>query len=143
MTLQSEFMWPFLKHQNRKVTMEVKNKQQAVIEFLLLEWCAGHKTVRRLRNVCDSAAYCCASVFRRIGEVRSGNEELRNERHSGRFYRCETDAAIRSISQRRPECLAENYRRNYVDFVRAGSHAYVADRLHFEQFTLDSPYTDL
>jgi hypothetical protein len=61
------------------MTMEVKDKQRAVIEFLLFEGCAGEEIVIRLRNVYGSAAYYRASVFRWINEVPGCNEELRNE----------------------------------------------------------------
>jgi transposase len=82
-----------------KVTMDVKNKQRAIVKFLLLEGRAGQEIVLCLRNVYGSAAYCRASVFRWINKVWRGNEELRKEGHPGRPYRQETDAAIRSILQ--------------------------------------------
>jgi hypothetical protein len=47
----------FVNRQNRKVTMEIKYKQRAVIEFLLLEGCAGEKIMVRLQNIHGSAAY--------------------------------------------------------------------------------------
>jgi transposase len=79
--------------------MDVKDKQQAVIEFLMLEGCSEEEIVTRLQNVSGSAAYCHASVFKWINEVCSDNEELRNKGRPGRLYRHETDAAIRSILQ--------------------------------------------
>jgi transposase-like protein len=51
--------------------MNVKHKQRAVIEFLLLEGRAG-EIVIRLRNLYNS-------VVRWIGEVRRRSEEFRNE----------------------------------------------------------------
>jgi hypothetical protein len=59
--------------------MEAKDKQRAVIEFVLLEGCAGEELKISLENVYGSDACCCASVLRWINEDRSGNEELRNE----------------------------------------------------------------
>jgi hypothetical protein len=100
-TLQGGFLWPFLNCQNRKVTMNVKNKHRAVIEFFLLEGCTSQGMVMRLRNVYGSVAYCRASVFRWISEVRCGNGELRNEGRPGKPYRHEIDA-IRSILQELP-----------------------------------------
>jgi hypothetical protein len=63
--------------------MDMKDKQRAVIEFLLLAGYVGEKIVIRLRNVYGSAAYCGASGFRWINEVRLGNEEVRKEGHPG------------------------------------------------------------
>jgi hypothetical protein len=85
--------------------MDVTNKQQVVIEFLLLEGRARGEIVIRLRNVYRSAVYCRASVFRWISEVRRGNEELRNEGRPGRPDRDKSDAAIRSIPQGGPNTL--------------------------------------
>jgi hypothetical protein len=59
--------------------MDVKQKQQAVIEFLLLEWCEGNDIIVRLQNTHDRDAYCQASVFRWTNKIRRGNEELPNE----------------------------------------------------------------
>jgi hypothetical protein len=56
--------------------MDARDKQRALIKFLLLEGCAGEEIAIRLREVYDSAAYCFVSVFRWIGEVRRGNDEL-------------------------------------------------------------------
>jgi hypothetical protein len=39
------------------MAMDVKDKQRAVIEFLLLEGCAGEEIVLRLPNVDGSAPY--------------------------------------------------------------------------------------
>jgi hypothetical protein len=58
--------------------------------------------VIRIRNIYGSAAYCHASVFKRINEVWGGNEEVRNEGHVRRPYRYETDAVIQSILQEDP-----------------------------------------
>jgi hypothetical protein len=41
------FLWPFL-NQSRKMTLDVKNKQRSVIEFLLLKGCSGKEIVIRL-----------------------------------------------------------------------------------------------
>jgi hypothetical protein len=43
--------------------MDVKQKQRTVIEFLLLEGCAGDEIATRLQNVYGEDAYCRASVF--------------------------------------------------------------------------------
>jgi hypothetical protein len=77
--------------------MDVKQKHRAVIEFLLLEGYPGDDTVLRLQNAYGRDACCRASVFRRMNEIRRGNEELRSEGRPGRPYRCETDAALGSI----------------------------------------------
>jgi hypothetical protein len=79
--------------------MDVKDKQRAFIEFLLLEGCAGEEIVIRLRNLYGSAAYCRASLFRWINEVRRVNEELRHEGRPGRPYPYEIDAVIGIILQ--------------------------------------------
>jgi hypothetical protein len=79
--------------------MDINNKQQAVVEFLLLEGCAGEKIVIHLRNLYGSAAYCRVSAFRWISEVRRGNEELRNEGLRVRPHRHKTDPASRPIRQ--------------------------------------------
>jgi hypothetical protein len=84
------------------VTKGVNDKQRTVIEFLLEEGCGGKEIVIHPRNVSSSAAYCRASVFRWISEVRRCNGELPNEGRPGRPYRRETDAAIRSIRQEDP-----------------------------------------
>jgi hypothetical protein len=43
---------------------EFKDKQRAVIEFLLLEGCSGEESVTGLRNVDGSAAHCHALIFK-------------------------------------------------------------------------------
>jgi hypothetical protein len=78
-----------------KVTMDVKEKPHAVIEFLLLEGCTGNGIFMRLQNVFGPDAYSRSSVFHWIQEVRRGNEELRNEGRPGRPTRHEADASIR------------------------------------------------
>jgi hypothetical protein len=45
-------------------------------------------------------------------------------------------------STRRLECLTNNDCRKVVDFAWDGSHAYVANRLRFQGFTLDFPRVD-
>jgi hypothetical protein len=62
--------------------MNVKDKQRTIIEFLLLEGCAGEEIAVHPRNVYGSAASCRASVFTWISEVHRGNEELRNKERS-------------------------------------------------------------
>jgi hypothetical protein len=58
------------------MTMDVKDKQPAIIEFLLLKRCARGEIVIHLRKMSDSTTYCGASVFRWISEISDGNEEL-------------------------------------------------------------------
>jgi hypothetical protein len=58
------------------MAMDVKDKQRAVIEFLLLKGCTGDKIVVHLQNVYGSAAYCRASVFKRISEVRAATKNF-------------------------------------------------------------------
>jgi hypothetical protein len=77
--------------------MDVKQKQLAVIEFLLLEGCGGDNIVLRLQNAHGRDAYCGTSVFRWMDEIRPGNEELPNEGKPERPHRYETDVALRSI----------------------------------------------
>jgi hypothetical protein len=77
--------------------MDVKQKQQAVIEFLLLEGCEGADIVLSLQNAYGRDVYCRASMFRRMNEIRRGNKDLRKEGRPGRPYRYETDAPLRSI----------------------------------------------
>jgi hypothetical protein len=69
------------------MVMGIKDKQCVVIEFLVLEGCAGEEIVIGLQNMYGSAAYCRISVFRWMSEVRRSNEKLRNEGHPGRPYR--------------------------------------------------------
>jgi hypothetical protein len=85
-----------------KVIKEVKDKQQAVIELLLLEGCTGEEIMMHLRNVYGSSAYCRASAFRLVSEVGRGNKELRNPGGLGRSDQHEIDTAIRSIQQENP-----------------------------------------
>jgi DNA-binding NarL/FixJ family response regulator len=82
--------------------MDVKQKQGTVIEFLLLEGCAGDEIATRLQNVDGEDTYCRASVLRWILEIQRGNEELGNEGRPGRPCRHEVDATIRSILQGKP-----------------------------------------
>jgi hypothetical protein len=77
--------------------MDVKQKQRAVVEFLLLKECEGDDIGLRLQKGYDRNADCRASVFIWMNEIRRDNEELRNEGHLGRPYCSETDAALRSI----------------------------------------------
>jgi hypothetical protein len=93
----SEDLQSFLNGGTGKVTMDLKQKQRAVIEFLLLEGCEGDDIVFRLQNAYGRDAYCWASVFRWMNEICRGSEEIRNEGRLGRPYRYETDAALRSI----------------------------------------------
>jgi hypothetical protein len=58
------------------VTTEIKGTEQAVIEFLVLKGLTREEIALRLRNVYGSTAYCRASVFKWISEVRRDNEEL-------------------------------------------------------------------
>jgi hypothetical protein len=59
--------------------MDVKDKQPAVIEFMLLEGCNGEEIAIHLRNVHIPAGYCFVSVFKWISDIRGGNERLRNK----------------------------------------------------------------
>jgi hypothetical protein len=77
--------------------MDFKQKQRAVIKFLLSEGCEDGDIVLRLQNTYSRDAYCRALVFRWMNEIRRGNDRLRNERRPGRTHRYETDAALRSI----------------------------------------------
>jgi hypothetical protein len=58
-----------------------------------------------LRNVYSSAASCRVSVFRWISEIRRGNGELQNGGRPGKPDQHETDVAIRSILQEKPNAL--------------------------------------
>jgi ribosome maturation factor RimP len=62
-TTQRDFA-NFLNGGTRKVTMDIKQKQRAIIEFLLSEGCEGDDIVLRLQNAHDRDAYCGVSVFR-------------------------------------------------------------------------------
>jgi hypothetical protein len=70
-----------------KATMDVKQKERAIIEFLLLERCEGHDIVLRVQNAYSRDADYQTSVFRWMNEMRRGNEEFRNEGRPGRPYR--------------------------------------------------------
>jgi hypothetical protein len=98
----SEILRIFLNGGTGKVTMDVRQKQRAVIEFLLLKGCEGDDIVLRLQNAYGRDPYCRASVFRWMNEIRRGNEELQNEGRPGRPYRYETDTALRSIPRDDP-----------------------------------------
>jgi hypothetical protein len=93
----NEILRIFLNGGTGKVTMDVKQKQRAVIEYLLLEECEGDGIVPRLQNASHRDAYCRASGFRWMNEICCGKEELRNEGHTGRPNRYEMDAALGSI----------------------------------------------
>jgi hypothetical protein len=93
----SETLRIFLNVGVGKKTTDVKQKQRAVVEFLLLEECEDDDIQVRFQNTYGRDAYCRASVLRWMNEIRCGNEELQNERHPGKPYRSETDAALRSI----------------------------------------------
>jgi hypothetical protein len=54
----------FLNGGTVKRTMDVKQKQRAVIEFLLLEGCEGDDIVLRFQNASGQDAYCRESAFR-------------------------------------------------------------------------------
>jgi hypothetical protein len=66
--------------------MDGRGKQRTVTKLLLLEGYASGEIVIHLLGMDGSPGYCCASVFRWISEVRCGDEELRNERRSGRPF---------------------------------------------------------
>jgi hypothetical protein len=87
----------FLNGGNGKATIKDKQKQQALIEFLLLEGRESENIVLRLQHASGRDAYCRASGFKYMNEIRHGNEELRNEGRRGIPYRYERDAALRSI----------------------------------------------
>jgi hypothetical protein len=53
-------------NKNRKLSMDAKQKQRAVIEFLLLEGRPGNKTAIRLHDMHEEAAYSRATMFRWI-----------------------------------------------------------------------------
>jgi hypothetical protein len=93
----SEILRIFLNGGTGKVTMDVKQKQRAVTKFLLLKRCKGDDIGLRLENAYDRDAYCRASVFRLMNEIRCGDEELRDEGRPGRPYRYEMDVALCSI----------------------------------------------
>jgi transposase len=82
--------------------MDVKGKERAFLELVLLEGCLSKEIAIHLQNVYGPAAYYCTSVSRWISKVRRGNEELRNEGCFGTPYRHETDAVIRSVLQEDP-----------------------------------------
>jgi hypothetical protein len=63
--------------------MDVEQKQQAVVKFLLLEGREVDDIVLRLQNAYDRDAYCQGLVFRWMNEIHRGNEELRNEGRPG------------------------------------------------------------
>jgi hypothetical protein len=60
---QHETLRLVLNGDNRKVPMDVKQKQCAVIEFLLLEEHPSDEMAMRLQNMYGQDAYCLASVF--------------------------------------------------------------------------------
>jgi hypothetical protein len=94
-TSQGGFRRPFLNYENRKVAMDVKDQQRAVIELLLLEQCVSEEILISPRNVYDLAASYHSSVFKQISEIRRGNKELQIEGRPVRPYRHETDAVTR------------------------------------------------
>jgi hypothetical protein len=63
--------------------MDVKQKQQAVVEFLLLEGCEGDGILLRVQNAYGRDASRRVSASRWMTEIRRGNEEFRNEGRPG------------------------------------------------------------
>jgi hypothetical protein len=72
----SEILRIFLNGGTRKVTMDVKQKQRPVIEFLLLEGWEGDEIMLRLSNADGKDASCRALVFRWMNVIRRGSENL-------------------------------------------------------------------
>jgi hypothetical protein len=85
--------------------MDVKQKEGAFIEFLLLEGRPDDEIAASLQNVYAQDAYSRVSVFGWIQEVRRGNEEPQNEGRPWRACQHKIDAAIRSIPQDDPNAL--------------------------------------
>jgi transposase len=80
--------------EKRKVSMDLKQKQRAVIEFPLLEGRRDDEIAIRLQNVYEAAAYSRATVFRWINKIRNGNSELQSDKSPGRPPRYEADGDI-------------------------------------------------
>jgi Mn-dependent DtxR family transcriptional regulator len=81
--------------------MDVKDKQEAVIIFFLLEGCTREEIVTRLRNVYGSAACCHVSAFRWAKKFAVAMKTLQR-RTPRKFYQYETNAVIRSILEENP-----------------------------------------
>jgi hypothetical protein len=92
----------FRRRQPKSAVRRQKQKQRAVIEFLLLEGRSGDEIAQRLHNVYGQDADCRAPVFRWIQEARRGNKERGDEGCPGKPCRYEVDAVIRSILQDTP-----------------------------------------
>jgi hypothetical protein len=95
--------------------MGTKQKQHAVIEFLLVERRPGDKIAIRLRNVDEEAAHSRATVFRGIGKIHSGNSELQSDTSRGRPSGYKTDGNIQNIL-RKPIRVISQDRREAGDF---------------------------
>jgi hypothetical protein len=69
------------------MSVREKEKQYTVIEFVLLERCAGNEMLAYLQNMYNADVYCRSSVFKKIQETRVKNEELLNEEDRGRSWK--------------------------------------------------------
>jgi hypothetical protein len=63
--------------------MNMKQKQRAVIEFLLLEGRLGDDIAIHRHTVSEDAAYSRAAVFRWTSKIRSGNSEPQSDKSPG------------------------------------------------------------
>jgi DNA-binding NarL/FixJ family response regulator len=81
--------------------MDVKMKQRAVIEFLLLQRSDDEEIAQRLRNAHGDGLYFLIAIFRWIKEVRNGNENSVTKGGS-RPYQYEIDSYIQDIREDDP-----------------------------------------
>jgi hypothetical protein len=72
------------KRENRKMSMDTRQKQPAVIEFLLLEKRPDDEIAIRLRNKYEGVAGSRATVSRWISKIRSGHPELQSDKPPGK-----------------------------------------------------------
>jgi hypothetical protein len=128
---------PFLNCHNRKVTMDVKDNQPPS-NPPVRRVCQGGNCDTPLERVRLNCVHTRFSIQmdqgssprqRRIPKRRRPRQTLSTRNRS-----CDSVNSVR-----RPECLVENSCINYIDFVQDSSRAYVADRPHSEDRTMDSP----
>jgi hypothetical protein len=78
---------------NRKMSMDKKQKQRALIKFMLFEGRLGDEIIIRFHNVPGETPNLRTTVLQKINKICSGNAELQPENSS----RCETDRYIQNV----------------------------------------------
>jgi hypothetical protein len=82
--------------------MDIRQRQDAVIEFLFFEGRPGDEIAIRLHSVYEEADYPPAMACRWISKIRSENLGLQSDKSPGTTPRYETDGYIRNILRDNP-----------------------------------------